>query len=177
MAADDCDLSALRDQCTRFLHGHGPVRGTARQVGCGVPAQRHDGSASSRLGTTLRRSATGRRAGAASAHTCLATRLPRMPQYLDHARAIAAALREVQEVRVIPDPPQTPMMHLLLDTTQERFAAAARTLATERGIWTWPSAVPTADPGTQRVELAVGDATSALSPVEVAGVVAALTAE
>ncbi len=100
-----------------------------------------------------------------------------MPQYLDHARAIAAALREVQEVRVIPDPPQTPMMHLLLDTTQERFAAAARTLATERGIWTWPSAVPTADPGTQRVELAVGDATSALSPVEVAGVVAALTAE
>jgi hypothetical protein len=97
-----------------------------------------------------------------------------MPEYLAHARAIAAALRAVPGVRVVPDPPQTSMMHLLLDTTGERFAASARSLAADRGIWTWPEAATTADPAVQRVELSVGDATRALSPAEVAGVFGAL---
>ncbi len=110
---------------------------------------------------------------AASALTCLATRLPRMAGYLDHARAIAAALIEVPGVRVVPDPPQTAMMHLLLATTAERFAATAQGLAAEQGLWTWPTAMPTADPGSQRVELAVGDATCSLSATEVAAAVAA----
>ena len=34
-------------------------------------------------------------------------------------------------------------------------------------MWTWPAAMSTRDPGTQRVELAVGDATLALRPGEV----------
>ncbi len=25
-SANDADLTALRDRCTKFLHGHGPVR-------------------------------------------------------------------------------------------------------------------------------------------------------
>jgi hypothetical protein len=79
-------------------------------------------------------------------------------------------------VRVIPDPPQVPMMHLLLDTTQDGFAAAARRLAAEQQIWTWPNAVVTADPGVQRVELSVGDATRALLPEQVRDIIAALTA-
>jgi threonine aldolase len=113
---------------------------------------------------------------AASALTCLADRLPRMGEYLRHATAIAAALREVPVVTVIPDPPQTPMMHLLLGTTAERFTAAARALATEQGIWAWPQAMATADPAVQRVELSVGDATCVLGPEEVAAAVAALAA-
>src|SRR6266576_4325165 len=96
---------------------------------------------------------------AASALTCLRRRLPLMPAYLRHARAIAAALADATGVRVVPDPPQVPMMHLLLNTTQDRFAAAARRLASEQGIWAWPKAMPTIDPGIQRVELSVGDAT------------------
>ncbi len=111
---------------------------------------------------------------AASALTCLARRRPLMPAYLRHARAIAAELGGLPGVRVLPEPPQVPMMHLLLATSQDGFAAAAGRLATEKGIWTWPKAMPTGDPGTQRVELSVGDATCALSPTEVRDIIAAL---
>ena len=113
---------------------------------------------------------------AASALSCLRRRLPLMPEYLSHAREIAAALRGLAGVRVVPDPPQVPMMHLLLSTTPDRFAAAARRLAVERRIWTWPTAVRTGDPAVQRVELSVGDATRALSAAQVRDVIAALIA-
>jgi threonine aldolase len=111
---------------------------------------------------------------AASALTCLRRRLPLMPGYLSHARAIAAALDGVPGVRVVPDPPQAPMMHLLLDTTPDGFTAAARRLATEQKIWTWLEAMTTPDPGVQRVELPVGDATCALEPGQVRDIIAAL---
>jgi hypothetical protein len=113
---------------------------------------------------------------AASALTCLALRLPRMAGYLEHAREIAAALAEVPGIRVIPDPPQTPMMHLLLTVTADRFAAVARELAAEQGIWTWPNAMTTADPAVQRIELSVGDATRTMTPAVVAAALAAFTA-
>jgi threonine aldolase len=102
--------------------------------------------------------------GAASALSCLRRRLPLFPGYLERAREIAAAVHDLPGVTVVPDPPQTPMLHLLFRTSAEQFAAAARTLA-EGGLWTWERAAPTADPGVQRVELSVGDATMAL-PVE-----------
>jgi threonine aldolase len=111
---------------------------------------------------------------AASALSCLARRLPMMPRYLSHTRAIADALRDLPGVTIVPDPPQTPMLHLLLRTTAEDFAAAARRLAAEQGVWTWPAAMSTPDPGTQRVELAVGDATLALRPGEVREFIRAL---
>jgi threonine aldolase len=113
---------------------------------------------------------------AASALTCLARRLPLMPDYLGHARAIAAALSDVPGVRVIPDPPQVPMMHVLLRTTRQAFAAAARALAADQGIWTWQQAVPTADPAVQQVELTVGDATREFQPAEIRDIIAVLAA-
>ena len=113
---------------------------------------------------------------AASALSCLRRRLPLMPAYLGHAREIAAALRGIPGVRVIPDPPQVPMMHLLLETTQDGFAAAARRLAAEQQIWTWPGAAVTVDPGVQRVELSVGDATCALPPEQIRDIITALAA-
>jgi threonine aldolase len=114
--------------------------------------------------------------GAASALSCLRRRLPLMPGYLSHAREIAAALRGAEGVRVVPDPPQVPMMHLLLRTTQEGFAAAARRLALEQQVWTWPNAMTTFDPGVQRVELSVGDATCALPPGQIRDIITALIA-
>ena len=113
---------------------------------------------------------------AASALTCLKRRLPLMPRYLSHAQAIAGALKDLPGVRVIPDPPQVPMMHLLLATSQEGFAAAARRVASERAVWTWPEAMTTVDPGVQRVELSVGDGTCALDPGEIRDLMAALAA-
>ena len=114
--------------------------------------------------------------GAASALSCLRRRLPLMPHYLGRARQIAGVLRGTPGVRVVPDPPHVSMMHLLLAATQEGFAAAARRLAVEQGIWTWPQAMITPDPGVQRVELYVGDATCAVPPDKVRDIVVALTA-
>ena len=111
--------------------------------------------------------------GAASALHCLRLRLPRMPAYLERARAVADAVRDLPGVTVVPDPPQTPMLHLLLRTSPESFVRASRELA-RQGLWTWPEAVPTADPAVQRVELPVGDATLALDLDEVARAVAVL---
>jgi threonine aldolase len=113
---------------------------------------------------------------AASALTCLERRLPLMPRYLSQARAIADALKDLPGVRVVPDPPQVPMLHLLLATSQEGFTAAARRLAVEQGAWTWPEAMTTGDPGVQRVELSVGDGTCALEPAEIRDLIAALVA-
>jgi threonine aldolase len=111
---------------------------------------------------------------AASALTSLRRRLPLMPAYLAHAREIAAALASLEGVRVVPDPPQVSMMHLLLSTTQDRYQKAARLLATEQRICAPPTAAPTLDPATQRVELSVGDATLALTPDEFRTSIAAL---
>jgi threonine aldolase len=113
--------------------------------------------------------------GAASALSCLAERLPKFPAYLEHARAIAAALAAVPGVTVIPDPPQVPMMHLLLRTGREDYARAARRLAEDSGIWTSPEPMVTADPGVQRLELSVGDGTLGFTPEEMASIFGGLT--
>lgn len=112
--------------------------------------------------------------GAASALTLLARRLPRFPRYTEHARAIAAALAQVPGITVIPDPPQVPMMHLLLRAARDDYVRAARQLAQEQGIWVSPFCAATADPAVQRVELAVGDATLEFTPAGVAGILAGL---
>ena len=112
---------------------------------------------------------------ASSALTCLRERLPRFPAYLGHARAIAAGLASVPGITVVPDPPQVPMMHLLLRVGKDEYGKAARQLAAERAIWISPFAMPTADPGVQRIELSVGDATLEFEPAEVAETFARLT--
>src|SRR4029079_16421691 len=73
-------------------------------------------------------------------------------------------------------PRSTWTMRLLLAATQEGFAAAARRLAAEQGVWTWPQAMITPDPGVQRVELYVGDATRGLPPHRFRDIVTTLTA-
>jgi threonine aldolase len=112
--------------------------------------------------------------GAASALTCLRRRLPLMPGYLERAREIVGAVRDLPGVTVVPDPPQTPMLHLLLRTGADEFRAAARSLA-EDGLWTWPRAMPTEDPDVVRVELSIGDATMALELDEIRTAICALS--
>jgi threonine aldolase len=112
---------------------------------------------------------------AASALSCLGRRLPLFPAYLDHARALAAALAVTPGVTVLPDPPQTPMMHLLLAVSSDGYQEAAKRLAADRGIWISPEAMTTADPGVQRIELSVGDATMDFKPREASEIFAAIT--
>ena len=67
---------------------------------------------------------------AASALSALRARLPRMPAYYRHAVAIAEAVRGLPGVEVLPDPVQSPMMHLRfsvdLDAFRERVVEIAR---------------------------------------------------
>lgn len=76
--------------------------------------------------------------------------------------------------RVVPDPPQTPMMHLFFDVAPERFVANAERLADEEGIWVWQKPMRTDVPGNVRTELTVGRATCRLEPSEVARILASL---
>jgi threonine aldolase len=104
---------------------------------------------------------------AASDLFALRARLPRMPAYHQHARSIAEALRGLAGVDVVPDPPHTTMMHLVLATTADNFRSASLALAAEEGVWTWTRSWPTEIPGLQRIELSVGDATLGFTPTEV----------
>ena len=109
--------------------------------------------------------------GAASALGCLRRRLPLMPGYLQRAREIADAVRDLPGVTVVPDPPQTPMLHLLLRTSPTR--SPRRSAPSPRTGCGRGKAQPTGDPGIVRVELSVGDATMALPVAEVRSAVAA----
>ena len=111
---------------------------------------------------------------AASDLAALRRRLPLMPRYFEHAREVAAALRAIPGVEVVPDPPQTPLMHVYLDTTAEAFRAAAVKLAESDGIWTWARTQTTPSPNRQKVELVVGDGTLGFTAEEAGAVVARL---
>jgi threonine aldolase len=111
---------------------------------------------------------------AASARALLSQTLAEMPARMVHAQAVAAALAEVPGIRLVPATPQTPMMHLLLSTTGERFAANAKRLAEADGLWVWPRAVATEDPDVVRVELSVGRATMRHDPAFIAKTLAGL---
>jgi threonine aldolase len=98
----------------------------------------------------------------------LRARQPRMPAYVEHARAIARELARIDGVTVTPEPPQTPMMHLHLRTTAEAAIDGIRRLASEERVWSWGGTTPTDTSGVRRVELTVGDATLELSAPDVA---------
>ena len=70
-----------------------------------------------------------------AAEAALDERLARMRVYLDHARALAAALATVDGVEVVPDPPQTPLFHLHLDGEREPLVDAALSVAEERKVF------------------------------------------
>jgi threonine aldolase len=113
---------------------------------------------------------------AASALAGLRQRLPLMPRYVEHAGKVAAALRGVIGVQVVPDPPHTNMMHIHLRATEERFKAAACRIAREKGVYTWARSMPGPVPGMRTVELTVGDATLRMESEEVAGITGDLVA-
>src|SRR5499427_4127374 len=164
------EVAALFDTVyVSFYKGIGALPGCCVAGPAGVIAEVREWRR--RMGGTL----FGLWPNAASARTCLTQRLPRMPAYLEHAIAIAGELAGLDGVRVVPDPPQVPMMHVLIRTSPEAFAAAARRLAEERQIWVaGRGPALTADPGVVRLELSVGDATYALEPAEIRAIFAEL---
>lgn len=108
---------------------------------------------------------------AASGLAGLRKRLPLMPKYFEHARAIAERLRGIRSVEIAPDPPQTPMMHLHLRMDETAFLAAAAQMAKKDGIFTWAGTSAGDTPAIRVVEFIVGDATLDFGPDEVAAII------
>jgi threonine aldolase len=104
----------------------------------------------------------------------LRLRAQRMPEYLDHARALAETLGALERVRIVPDPPQTPMFHLYLEAPRDRLRVGLRRVAEEQSVFLWPDVTPADVPGWHKVELSVGDATLTFAPDEVRDLVAAV---
>jgi threonine aldolase len=102
-----------------------------------------------------------------AAETALDERVERMPAYLEHARALAAALATVDGLEVVPDPPQTPLFHLHLDGDHDALADAALSVAERRKVFLFADPSSTTSPRRQRHEVMVGEVTLALSPDEV----------
>jgi threonine aldolase len=102
-----------------------------------------------------------------SAELALAERLSRMPAYLDRARALAAALETLDGLEVVPNPPQTPLFHVLLRGERERLAESALSVAEERMVFVFGDVSSTTSPSWQRHEVLVAEVTLQLEPSEV----------
>lgn len=94
--------------------------------------------------------------------------LPRMGLYHRHARAIADALKEVPGLRVNPGTPQCNSFQILWDAPPAGLEQALTGLARDEGIWAGVRVGGTTVPGWSFTELAVGEATLAWTPAEVA---------
>jgi threonine aldolase len=105
---------------------------------------------------------------AASAQRGLDELLPQMPHFLEHARALAEALRELPGVRVVPDPPQTPLFHLHVRGEMEVIRERAFRIADERRVWLFDTLGPTAAPDVSKVELSIGEPALEIPPEEAA---------
>ena len=89
--------------------------------------------------------------------------LPRLGAYVDRACEVGALLAGLEDVTVVPDPPQTAMLHVLVRRPLEVLEETTLDIAEESQTWianTWRA---TADPGVQRAELSFGEASFGLT--------------
>jgi threonine aldolase len=94
--------------------------------------------------------------------------LPRMPVYVDHTRALAAALVALDDVSVAPDPPQVAMLHVHVRRPLRRLEEASLDVAEAHGVWIGRGWTPTEDPAVQRTELSIGEDSLEVPPAEAA---------
>ena len=102
--------------------------------------------------------------------------LPHMPDYVEHTRALAAALAQVEGVSIVPDPPQVAMFHLYVKGDPERLNLAAVELAERTRTSLGAHFSSTADPAVAATELSIGKANLAVTPREAAELYSELVA-
>lgn len=102
----------------------------------------------------------------ATAAAVLDAQIDKIPGWLSHACALAAAAGEVPGVRILPQPPHTPMFHVMVAVATARAEAARDRVAREHGIWLFDRIGPCDVPGWSRFEVAVHDSALAISPDE-----------
>jgi threonine aldolase len=101
--------------------------------------------------------------------------VPQMPRFLEHARQIAAALREAPGVEVIPTRPQTPLFHIHVRGDREVLWRRALDIAAARGVWLFEPLKPALLPGTSKIEVNIGEPALEIAPLEVAELFTQLT--
>lgn len=111
----------------------------------------------------------------AAARHGLETIVPQMPAFLGHARALADSLRDVPGVTVVPDPPQTPLLHLHLQVDHELLWSRAVELARERKVWLTYPPQPAAVPKVSKIEINIGEPALEIPPSEAAELFARLS--
>ncbi|MEX1158402.1 MAG: beta-eliminating lyase-related protein [Thermomicrobiales bacterium] len=94
-----------------------------------------------------------------TAQAGLDLRLDRMADYHAKAISIAATLRDLPSVELVPDPPHTNMLHVYLRADHERLIETATALAAETGVFITRNLRDSPIPAWQTLELTVGDAT------------------
>jgi hypothetical protein len=84
--------------------------------------------------------------------------LPQMPSIVEHTRALGTALDELDDVSVVPSPPQTAMFHVHVRRDAERLSDAALALAEETKTWLGSFSRTGADPAVAVQEASLGTA-------------------
>jgi threonine aldolase len=102
--------------------------------------------------------------------------LPRMAAFRDHAVALAGAITAGGVVAVTPDPPQTPMFHVLLPVDVDAATAARDAILDEHGVQLFGRVGTEKIPGRCRFELTVSENAMAFTPDEVGAFLADLVA-
>ena len=94
-----------------------------------------------------------------SAKQGMATHLECMEAYHEKAISVARVLSEFPRISVVPNPPQTNMMHVFLQGDPERLVEASLEVARETKTLLFSALTPTLLPDYSKFELSVGDAT------------------
>lgn len=111
---------------------------------------------------------------AASAQRGLDELVNQMPQFLDHARALARVLADVPGIRIVPDPPQTPLFHVHLEGESGVLWARMLSLARTSRVWLGNRLEPSVVPGISKLELNIGEPALEIAPDEAARLFAAV---
>jgi threonine aldolase len=93
--------------------------------------------------------------------------LPRMATFRDHAVAIAAALTASGVATVVPQPPQTPLFHILLPVEAAAATQARDDLIAERGVQVFSRVRGESVPGWCGFEITVSENAMEFTPDEV----------
>jgi threonine aldolase len=100
--------------------------------------------------------------------------LPRMPSFVRKAREIGAALAKVDGIDMVPDPPQTAMLHVHVRGELERVREALYEIANERCTLIAGYFDATAATRVQKTEITVGAASLDVPTAEIAELYAEL---
>jgi len=106
---------------------------------------------------------------AASAKTSLERRGARFAKYYRRAQQIGAALHAIDGLEVLPNPVQTPMMHLRVVGDRDEVLARMLDIARTDGVWMFGYPFATEGPSLQRFEFNVGEATMGFTLKELRG--------